>query len=178
MKKFKLIFTVILIVAIFSGCSLGMSSNNADVTEIKASELPEKSAEWTEISRYTGDVDADGADENVILKTSAEKDETGEIFWGDSQEWILYVEDRTETFILLDEFIQIGSVYFEVLDYYMEDGGEPRINVMMSTGTGFKVESYLFNSKENLYECDVLYDTNAETKAGTNRRFSSIPEIK
>lgn len=152
------------------------SENNIPKT-IAASELPKTVAEWSEINRYTGDVDGDGTDEDVILMTSAERNSENEIIWNDGQEWVLYVKDKELTYVLLDKYIQTGTVYFEVLDYYTESGAEPRINVMVSTGSGFNMNSYVFDSEKNVYLEESIYDTSKVTEGGTNRRFSSVPEI-
>ena len=152
------------------------SESNTSKT-IVASELPKTSANWSEINRYTGDVDGDGADEDVILMTSAERNAEDEIIWNDGQEWILYIKDNDLTYVLLDKYIQTGNVYFEVLDYYMNSGAEPRINVMVSTGSGFSMNSYTFDSDKNVYLEENVYDTSKVTEGGTNRRFSSVPEI-
>lgn len=173
MKNFKLMFVLVFSIVLITGCG-----KNDDVSKgnIMPSKLPDGAATWTEINRYTGDVDADGIDENVILSTTAERDENGEIFWNDGQNWLLYIEDREETYVLLDEYIQLGNVYFEVLDYYMEDKTQPCINIITSTGSGFNLKNYTF--VDGGYEEMALYSTDEKTKAGVNRRFSSIPEIK
>ena len=173
MKKIKLLFLFVLSVFLITGC-MGDVSNKENI--ILPAALPEDAKGWTELSRYIGDVDGDGNDETVVLSTSAERDEDGEILWNDGQNWLLYVNDSDETYVLLNEFIQLGNVYFEVLDYYMEDGIEPCINVITTTGSGINLKNYKFN--DGGYKVSSLYDTTETTKAGVNRRFTSIPESR
>lgn len=150
--------------------------SKTDTVEVKAAELPDKINDWTEVSRYTGDVDGDSADEEVVLLTSASRGADGKIIKDDGQQWFLYVKDRYSAFALFDGYVQLGDVYFEVSDYYEEDGAEPRITVMVSTGAAFTVTNYRFDSTENKYIGEVIYDTKTVTEGGINRKFSSIPE--
>lgn len=202
MKFKRLILALICAAMVFGGCTAKKPSDAAedkpaavttdnnkkedkDKTEdektteksISASELPDMSG-WSEVSRYTGDANGDEADENVVLMTSAGRDASGNIAWGDGQQWVLYVEDRYSTYVLFDEYVQNGQVYFEAADYYTEDGAVPKINVVVSTGAEFAVRSYAFDSKNNAYTESVIYDTKDITSGGINKKFSSIPEVK
>jgi len=187
MKKFKVFLMLTALMVLISGCggketqtpNQNNENNNSAVSEtvvITPQELPENVLNWHEVSRYTGDTDGDGIDENVVLATSAEYDEDGEFFWNDGQSWALYVDDRDEDYLLFNEYLNAGSVYFEVVDYYMEDGAEPKINVMTSASAGFALKSYGFSEKDGGYAETVIYDTVNVTKGGINRRFSTIPE--
>ena len=173
MKNIKLLFLFVLCVFLITGCMSDVSKKeNIIVPDV----LPEDAKGWTELSRYIGDVDGDGNDETVVLSTSAERDEDDEILWNDGQDWLLYVSDGDEVYVLLNEFIQLGNIYFEVLDYYMEDGIEPCINIITTTGSGFNLKNYKFDGEG--YKVLTLYDTAETTKAGVNRRFTSIPESR
>lgn len=152
------------------------TENNENLKSVSASGLPDLSG-WSEVSHYSGDTDGDGDNESVVLMTSAERDSNGEIIWNDGQNWVMYVEDNGQNFVLLNKYIQAGNVYFEVLDYYQKDGIEPKINTIISTGTGFSIYSYAFDAQKSVYTEEVIYDTSAVTEAGTNRRFSSLSEI-
>ena len=192
MKRNKFFLIFVLAAVLLTGCGKkaqndsgltpetneNVQNNNEDKPEIvKGAALPDDIAQWSEVSRYTGDVDGDGTDENVVLATSAERGENGLIMWNDGQNWALYVDDRENSYVLLREYIQLGNVYFEVADYYTEQGAEPHINIISSTGSGFCVKSCKFSEADSAYEVTTAYDTSRITKAGINKRFSSIPEI-
>lgn len=187
MKKFRALIIALVLISLFSACgtenppaqngeNLNVENNQAEKKVIVDEKLPQEISKWHEVTRYTGDTDGDGSDENVVLLTSAEYDEDGEFFWNDGQNWALFVEDRDENYLLLNEYVNAGSVYFEVLDLYMEKGAQPQINVIVSTTSGFSLTSYAFSKDENGYVVIPQYDSGATTIAGTNRRFSSIPE--
>ncbi len=187
MKKVRALIIALICVSLLSACGIKNQpsqsgedlnvENNAPKHEvIVAEKLPYEISKWHEVTRYTGDTDGDGSDENVVLLTSAEYDEDGEFFWNDGQDWALFVEDSSENYLLLNEYLNAGSVYFEVLDLYMEKGTQPQINVIVSTTSGFSLTSYAFSMEEKGYVVIPQYDSGATTVAGTNRRFSSIPE--
>ncbi len=182
MKKFGLVLALLGLILVFGGCNKDTTEPPVDtpVTEtekvvIKPSVISDDVLEWHEVCQYTGDVDGDGIDENVVLRTSAEYDEDGEFLWNDGQDWALYVDDRDEDYVLLKTFLNAGSPYFEVSDYYMEDGAEPRINVITSTGAGFSVKSYLFSQEAEGFVEETIYNTQNITAGGINTRFSSFP---
>ncbi|MBQ2932362.1 MAG: hypothetical protein IJE62_05940 [Clostridia bacterium] len=190
MKKIKLSFLVLSMVLIFSACGKNDAvtdrgtlseedKTSTGVAEIKAQSLPDDIAVLHEITSYTGDTDADGTDERVVLVTSAERDEKGEFLWNDGQQWALYVQDGAEdAYVLFNRFVQAGSVYFDVADYYLKDGAVPKILVTVSTGAGLSLKNYIFESEKAAYTEEVVFDTQSVTEGGINRRFSSIPAIE
>ncbi len=187
MKKVRTLIIAFVCVSLLSACGTknkpvqnnensNVENNVLEQKVVLTQKLPQEISNWHEVTRYTGDTDGDGSDENVVLLTSAEYDEDGEFFWNDGQNWALFVEDRGENYLLLNEYLNAGSVYFEVLDFYMEKGAQPQINVIVSTTSGFSLTSYAFLKEKNGYVVIPQYDSGTTTVAGTNRRFSSIPE--
>ncbi len=185
MKKVRLIFILVLVVLSFSGCMKNTEVPENPVTEpvseieseiIKATEISADILELNEVCSYTGDVDGDGTDEKISLVTSAERDRNGEFFWNDGQNWALYIDDREEEYLLFNQYLSAGYPYFEVSDYYMKDGTEPKIKLIVSTGASFSVSTYGFSKEDSGYIKTVNYDTAEITESGVNRRFSSLPE--
>lgn len=188
MKSVKLTLIIAMLIFSLSGCvpktieqpEAPKDSQNDTVVEktvIKAQSLPADAAGYNEVCSYVGDVDADGTDERIILSTEAERSSNGEFLWNDGQNWALYVEDTDGVYMLLDRFVQTGNIYFEVSDYYMENGAEPKILVTETTSAGFTLKTYSFSKDEGGYVEETVYDTANVTEAGINRRFSSFPEI-
>lgn len=191
MKNFKIILVLLITLLMISGCGKKddtivppsetgndmPETKNEQLVEIKPQKISAEIADLTEVTSYVGDVDGDGNDETVVLSTSAERNAKGEFLWNDGQDWALYVKDTADAYVLFDGFVQLGSVYFEISDYYMKDGAEPRISVIVSTSAGFSVKNYAFEKEKSAYIEDVLFDTRDVTAGGINRRFSSLPEI-
>lgn len=80
-------------------------------------------ANLTLLDEYTFDFDKDGNDENIAMYTAAQRDTTGEIAWDDGQNWLFVVQDTDKDYVLLDEYIQLGSLDFFVFmiddDFYI-----------------------------------------------------------
>lgn len=156
-------------------------SAETDETEkvlIEASVIPDDILTWHKVSDYAGDLDNDGEDEELILATTAECDARGNFSWNDGQNWALYVFDGNDEYLLFKEYINTGYPYFEVSDYYMEDGAKTQINVVISSGASFSLRSYEFSEPAGAYVEEVIYTTKNITDGGINTRFSSFPEYQ
>ena len=191
MKCLKLTLILTVFVLALSACG-NKSVNNPATDEptrndvnaveekviVKSQSLSDEVAEFTEVVSYVGDCDGDGNDETIILSTAAERDNKGEFLWNDGQDWALYVKDNANNaYILYNEYVQAGNVYFDVSDYYMSDGAKPMITVTVSTGAGLTVKNYSFSNADNGYVEDIVYETQSIAEGGINRRFTSVPEI-
>ena len=188
MKNLKVILLTLSFALALTGCN-GKPSEvpiQPEVTKpgtetkapvISAQTLPVSVAGYEEVTSYVGDVDADGTDERTVISTSAERTKNGEFLWNDGQDWAVFVEDTNGIYMLFDKFVQAGSVYFDVSDYYMKDGAQPKILVTETTGAGMVLKTYTYSKTESGYIEEIIYDTSAVTEAGINRRFTSFPEI-
>lgn len=188
MKNLKVILLTLCLALAFAGCD-GKPSEvpkqpenqqpeiEAKPMVISAQTLPVSVAGYEEVTSYVGDVDADGTDERTVISTGAERAKNGEFLWNDGQDWAVFVEDTNGVYMLLDKFVQAGSVYFDVSDYYMKDGAQPKILVTETTSAGLIIKTYTYSETENGYVEETIYDTGAVTEAGINKRFTSFPEI-
>ncbi len=193
-KKFKLFLVMIGIILLVSACgkesgkpieqtnpSGDQQTTQTDPDEQKERKLigsaiiPEEVYSWYKVESYVGDIDADGADEEVVLAADVECDEEGEFLWNDGQNWALYVLDRKESYLFMKEYINAGYPYFEVSDYYMADGAKPQINLIVSTGASFTLKSFTFSEEDHGYFEEILYSTKDITEGGINTRYSSLP---
>lgn len=146
---------------------------------ITASEDSKIGEGWSKVGSYGYDIDSDGTEENISLCTSAKKNKNGEFMWDDSQQWVLEVTDGIETFTLFDEYLPLGNIYFEVADYYDEEGNEiPCIMLVESSSTNFTVIRYTFNSEENTFAENIVFNSDNESSGGINQRYSSFPTIE
>ncbi len=149
----------------------------------KASEQPEENADagkyigkstssaveatWSKIDSYECDINSDGAEETISLYTSAETD-SGEILWDDSQKWVLEVRAGKDYYILLNQNISNGRVYFDIDE--LKDGTYG-ITVYTVSGVGTAIKQYTY-SKTGFVEKAVY------TAASENKLHSGIPSYK
>lgn len=145
---------------------------------IKQSEKSKISSSWSKIGSYGYDINEDGVEDNIHLYTSAKTASNGEIIWDDGQEWVLEVTDGINTYTLFDEYIQLGNVYFEVMDYYDADGKEvPTIVLVKSSSASFSVTKFTFDTKQNAFVKNDVINSDKESSGGINQRYSSFPTI-
>lgn len=184
MKKIKLLFVLLIVVLLFSGCKKNANAPESpnpkpaaeNVAErIMPTEIPSDVLGWNEASSYTGDIDGDGTTEKVVLVTSAERDRDGEFFWNDGQNWALYI-DGEKDYLLYKQYLSTGFPYFEISDYYMKNGAERQIKLIVSSGASFSVSNYGFSEADGGYLKTIIYDTSNVADGGINRIFSSLPD--
>ena len=88
-------------------------------------------------------VDGDSVPEKVELYAEVKRDRAGRIAWDDGQRWLLVVRKGEETFTLLDELVQLGTVGFTAVEHASGDQGA--IVVETQAGAGVRVRSYVFD---------------------------------
>lgn len=198
MKKVLIIFISIITAAALAGGGYyaGYKGYTADVVsaipkQSVPEKMPEKKAEstaapdgdsgkyigkseasavestWSEIDSCKADVNGDGADEVIGLYTSAETD-GGEILWDDSQKWVLEVNINGEYYILLNQSISNGRVYFDIDE--LKDGTNA-ITIYNVSAVGTSIKQYTY-SKTGFVEKSVY---NSES---VNKQHSGIPAYK
>lgn len=122
---------------------------------------------WTLIKSYEGSLMNDETSSVVSVYTSAQT-EDGEIIWDDGQQWAVEVYDKNGGYyVLMDKYINNGSVYFEVT----EIDGETSITVFQSTGAGMEIKQYTYSG--NGFKEITLYSSGA-----ANMLCSSIPQYE
>lgn len=122
---------------------------------------------WTLLEKYDGSLTAEGEQSELAVYTSAETID-GEIIWDDGQNWVVEVSDgKGGYYVLMDKYINNGSVYFEVLD----NDGEKAVNVFINTGAGMEIKQYTYS--DNGFTETTLYNSGA-----TNTLYSSVPDYK
>jgi hypothetical protein len=88
-------------------------------------------------------VDGDSVAERVELYADVGRDAAGRLQWDDGQRWLLVVRKGEETFTLLDEFVQLGTVGFTAIEHASGDQGA--VVVETQSGAGVRVRSFVFD---------------------------------
>ncbi len=68
----------------------------------------------TILDEFEFDFDKDEEMEKISMLTTAQKDSKGEIAWDDGQNWMLIVQDKDKDYVLVDEYVQLGMIDFNV----------------------------------------------------------------
>lgn len=190
MKKIKVLIFALCAVVLISGCGKTNTpvseqppeNNSVESPEtqetqriIKGSQIPEDVRDWKAVSSYQVDLDGDGYAEKVELSTSAEYDAEDGFFWNDGQYWTLSVTDGDDYYLLSKEYISSGYPYFEVSDYYTDEGDLVRIDYIVSGGAKLSLRGYVYSKADGGYAEAVEYDTDKVTQGGINKIYSSFP---
>lgn len=122
---------------------------------------------WSKIDSCKIDINGDGNDEEIGLYTSAET-ESGEVLWDDSQKWSLEVCINGEYYILFNQSISNGRVYFDIDELADGTNAVTMYNVS-SAGTLIKQFTY---SKTGFVE-KLVYSSES-----VNKKHSGIPAYK
>ena len=68
----------------------------------------------TLLDEYIIDFNSDGYEEVTAMYVAAERDDNGEIMWDDGQRWVLVVHGDNKDYVLYDDYVQLGSIQFNV----------------------------------------------------------------
>ena len=68
----------------------------------------------TLLDEYIIDFNSDSYDEKIAMYVAAGLDDNGEIMWDDGQRWVLVVHGDNKDYVLYDDYVQLGSIQFNV----------------------------------------------------------------
>lgn len=128
------------------------------------------------LNQYETDVNNDGNEDEITLYINSNKDADGELIKNDNNEWILLVNDvsNNEYYTLFDKNIQVGDLYFQVVDFFEEEGPETKILLYRITGTEIEITSFDYEQDKG-FAIGKIYNTSELSRKGINLKYSSIP---
>ncbi len=128
------------------------------------------------LNQYEADVNGDGNEDEITLYINSNKDADGELIKNDNNEWILLVNDvfNNEYYTLFDKNIQVGDIYFQVVDFFEDEGPVEKILLYKVTGTEIEIMSFDYK-KDKGFAVTEIYNTSKICEKGINLRYSSIP---
>lgn len=147
--------------------------NNTEDKKIMPSDLQAIKTEFTEVGSYSYDMDNDGEDEEIILTINAGKNSNNEFELNDGQEWQFYIKDGEKCYMLIDKYVQLGSISFDIADYYISSNTVPTATAIMNTSSMLVLTAYIYDAENDSYTEKVLYDSNSVADEGINKMYSS-----
>ena len=109
---------------------------------------------WTLIESSMYDVTGDVVIDQINLYTSAVKDEAGNIMWDDGQYFLVSLNDGERTFILFNERVQIGRVYYSIFN-----SDENGLFVTVSTFAGISFIEFTYSQEEKYFISKTVFET-------------------
>jgi len=107
---------------------------------------------YTLLEKYEIDFDNDNTNETVELYAQVEIYE-GEYMWDDGQRWMFLVRDGESTFVLFDDYVQLGTIKVKI--YKSFDDYNYHIISILEVGAGYEINDYVYNA-ENGYFVEKL----------------------
>lgn len=112
----------------------------------------------------TFDFDSDFNEDTIKLVTSAEA-ENGELLNDDGHHWKLIVETAEGTYLLYDEYIQLGEAEIDIGELYNEET-EKLIILTLTTGAGKSIIHYTY--RDGAFYEELVYSTDNYSEGGAN----------
>ncbi len=183
MKK-KIIFILCLIVLFLCSCQKNVNEQT-DIIEDESKNITYITAnkgdidfvsDFSILNQYETDVNGDGNEDEITLYINSNKDADGELIKNDNNEWILLVNDdfNDEYYTLFDKNIQVGDLYFQVVDFFEKDGPKTKILLYKVTGTEIEITSFEYEENKG-FAAYKIYNTSDVSEKGINLKYSSIP---
>ncbi len=138
MKKIKLLIMIMTLALIAFGCTTKEPVDEPNVPIEEPVEEPAEEplkniiikpsdkvdvANLTVLDEFEFDFDNDSEMEMIRMYTAAGKDGNGNIAWDDGQKWMFIVQDTDKDYVLVDEYVQLGRIDFNVFtvddDFYI-----------------------------------------------------------
>ena len=122
--------------------------------------------ELTLLDEYIIDFNNDGYDEIIAMYVAAGRDDKGEIMWDDGQRWVLVVHGDNKDYVLYDDYVQLGSIEFNV---FTEDDDFYIVTKSVRTAS-LTVTQYEYKKSDDSFIKTVAYNI----KGNVNMLHSSI----
>lgn len=120
----------------------------------------------TLLDGYEFDFNNDDTMDNINMYTIAERDENGEMMWDDGQRWLFVVHGEDKDYVLFDDYVQIGQIFFYV--YTIEQNF---YIATLTTGTAnLTLKSYVYSEKDDTFIETIPFDT----EGNVNMLHSSV----
>lgn len=109
---------------------------------------------YTLLEKYEIDFDNDNKNETVELYAQVGI-YNGEYLWDDGQRWMLLVRDDDRSYVLFDDYVQLGSIKVKI--YKSFNDNSYHIISILEVGAGYEINDYVYNA-ENGYFVERLID--------------------
>ncbi len=175
----KKLFAIFMCVAVLAGCSCNtgetpkptpaptptpvVSTPETEKIIIEASEVAPIEKSWTTLGNLG--ILLGGESTDIVLATSAMRDDDGYMMWDDSQEWRLVALGENKSYSLLDETM-VGISY---IDVSMEND-IPSVKLITSSTMGLSVTEYTYEDGA-FYKSVII-----EPDSNGNQIYNSFPE--
>lgn len=101
---------------------------------------------YTLLEKYEIDFDYDNTNEIVELHAQVGIYE-GEYMWDDGQRWMLLVRDGNSSYVLFDDYVQLGVVKLKI--YQSFNDNSYHIISILEAGAGYEINDYVYDAEND-----------------------------
>ena len=105
----------------------------------------------TLLDQYIIDFNDDGYEEIISMYVTAGRDSNGEIMWDDGQRWLLIVHGDNKDYLLYDDYVQLGSIQFNV---FTEDDDFYIVTKSVRTAS-LTVSQYIYDKDDDSFKLTI-----------------------
>lgn len=112
--------------------------------------------QYTLLEEYIVDFNNDAVEETVKLYAQVGVSEDGEYMWDDGQKWLLLVYSGKNTYVIFDDYVQLGR-----LDVKLYESGEDdsvHLTTVLEVGAAYVIKDYTYNTTENNFKEELIYE--------------------
>lgn len=121
----------------------------------------------TVYQEFKYDINKDDIEDNIVIYTSAGKDENGDFMWDDGQYWHCIVNIDGVDYDLYSAYLH-GDMDFQVLELYKGEDVVPCIKLSVNEWAGINIYHYTFDKENNNFVKELAYSTNDYSDNGIN----------
>lgn len=156
MKKLTLLVIILAVLVASSGCTPDIKDPvDGGAKEVLINPVDKVNVDnLSLLDEFAIDFDNDGIEEKIGMYTSAQKDSNGEVMWDDGQNWLFIVQDTDKDYVLVDEYVQLGSIDFNI--YTIED--DFYISTYSSRTASLTLNLYHYDRVNDNFEMTTPYN--------------------
>lgn len=103
---------------------------------------------YTLLEKYEIDFDNDNKNETVELYAQVGI-YNGEYLWDDGQRWMLLVRDDERSYVLFDDYVQLGSIKVKI--YKSFNDSSYHIISILEVGAGYEINDYVYDAENGYF---------------------------
>lgn len=168
MKKIILLFIVVSLLVVSFGCIKSNDPPKEPIVETPVEDPLENPRviikpghkinvdNLSVLDEFDFDFDNDGNEEKFAMYSAAQRDSNGEIAWDDGQDWLFIVHDNDKDYVLIDEYVQLGSIKFNI--YTIEE--EFYIATYSARTASLTLNVYEYNMENDTFVMTTPFNPN------------------
>lgn len=113
-------------------------------------------SQYTLLEEYIVDFNNDAVEEKVKLYAQVGVSEDGEYMWDDGQKWLLLVISGKNTYVIFDNYVQLGRLDVKLYEY--GEDNSIHLTTVLEVGAAYVIKDYTYNADQNVFEEELIFE--------------------